>query len=692
MNDFNIPLYDRHTRGPLMQISKRLQFTIDAECDGSAARATTFTTAHSTVQTPLFMPVATCGALRNQTLETVRDIGYPVLLANTYHLMLRPGAQFFADYGGLHRFMQWNGSILTDSGGFQIFSLAKSFTLKDEGAYVKSYIDGSEFLLSPETCIAAQRAIGSDIMMVLDQCISSRAPKDECEIALERTARWAERSLSARGESAQSIFAIVQGGCFSDLRRRSAQQLTSLAFDGFAIGGLAVGESDEERKDTTELTAAQLPRELPRYLMGVGTPLDLLEAVHRGIDMCDCILPTSLAQQGAAWTSSGKLELRRGVYKHDESALDRACGCPTCATYSRAFLHHLVKCDEHFGAHLLSQHNLYFYKQLMQEMRSAVIGNRFPAYYREKKEAIGSEEREYPKKHPKGPKKPKNLTSHGNYELHKNAAGFFCIRDRATGEVMHSVNDPVREADDLYVQQLHPAEIFLSGGNVEYTVWDVGMGAASNAMALVFEAEKMIRDNGSIRPLHIVSFENDTDSLFLALKNAPLFTHVRHAAPRAILEKGKWQSADGLVNWHLLKGDFCTMMHSAQRPDAILYDMFSMRVAQDLWTYPHFKKVFELCSEKPAKLLTYSASTQVRSALLAAGFWVAKGAATGPKNDTTIAYSCREAVDTEASLLDREWLSRWERSSAQCAPEASAEECEKIRASVREHGQFTSNS
>ncbi len=674
-----------------MELSRRLAFTIDAECPHSSARAATFRTAHSTVQTPLFMPVATCGALRNQTLETVHDFGYPVLLANTYHLLLRPGARFFEEFGGLHRFMNWKGSILTDSGGFQIFSLAKSLTIKDEGAWVKSYIDGSRFLLSPESCIAAQRFIGSDIMMVLDQCISSRAPKDECRIATERTARWAERSLAARGDSAQSIFAIVQGGCFEDLRAQSAAQLSSLGFDGFAIGGLAVGESDEERKDTTAFTAALLPRNLPRYLMGVGTPLDLLEAVYRGVDMCDCILPTALAQQGAAWTSRGKIELRRGVYKNDDSALDHDCKCPTCVSYSRAFLHHLVKCDEHFGAHLLSQHNLFFYKKLMDTMRSAIIDGSFLSYYRQTKDALSAEESEYPKCHPKGPKKTKNIIMLGNFEIHKNSAGFFCVRDRQSGEVMHSVNEPAKEAEELYVAQIDPEKHLLKKTGTPFVVWDVGMGAASNVMALLHSVEAMIKTNREVlRPLLLSSFENDTDALGLVLKNPAVFPHIRHAAPHAILETGEWHHASGKLDWYLHNGDFREKMHEAAAPDVIIYDMFSMKSAPDLWSYTHFEKLFGLCAEKPAKLLTYSASTQVRSALLAAGFFVGKGISSGPKEETTIAYSGSDAFDATVQLLDHEWLGRWERSSAQCAEGLDDEECEAIMSRVRGHRQFQS--
>lgn len=676
-----------------MPLSRRLEFTIDAECPDSSARATTFRTGHSTVHTPLFMPVATCGALRNQTLETVCDYEYPILLANTYHLMLRPGPDFFADFGGLHRFMNWKGSILTDSGGFQIFSLAKTCTIRDEGVWVKSYIDGSRILLSPETCIAAQRAIGSDIMMVLDQCISTRAERIQCEHAVERTARWAERSLAARGDSAQSVFAIVQGACFSDLRARSAAQLTSLEFDGFAIGGLAVGESADERRNVCAFTASLLPRELPRYLMGVGTPLDLLDAVHSGVDMCDCILPTALAQQGAAWTSSGKLELRRGVYRTDEKPLDGACECGTCRNYSRAYLHHLVKSGEHFGAHLLSQHNLYFYKQLMLNMREAILSGNFLRYYNETKEALSSEEREYPKKHPKHPKKSKLILSRGRFEIYQNKAGFYTIRDIQHGEVMHSVNDPQREAGDLYLRQINLEKaLTVTEKTVPFVVWDVGMGAATNAMALVLEAERLLEEkNSALRPLEIISFENDTDALALALKNPSLFSHVRHAAPHMLLENGEWIHPGGQIRWVLVKGDFCETMSPCVQPDSIMYDMFSMKVESELWSYDLFGRIYEKCGGKAASLITYSASTQVRSALLAAGFFVAKGAASGPKTDTTIAFSQLSLLGPEFTLLDNEWLSRWERSDSQHADGLPEQESDDIKTRVRRHPQFNSH-
>ncbi|RYZ64701.1 MAG: tRNA guanosine(34) transglycosylase Tgt, partial [Proteobacteria bacterium] len=351
----------------------------------SEARAARFTTLHGVVETPIFMPVGTQATVKSQTVETLIEVGSNVLLANTYHLLLRPGPEVFQKMGGIHPFMNWNRPVLTDSGGFQIFSLPHSRKMNEEGAKFQSYVDGKMLLLSPEISIQMQKAIGSDIMMVLDQCIPSTADRSAAESAMQLTHRWAKRSLEARGDSPQSLFGIVQGACFEDLRRISASVLTEMPFDGFSIGGLAVGESKNQREDFTELTAKLLPENLPRYLMGVGTPIDLLEAVHRGVDMFDCILPSQLAQRGVAFTSEGKLQLRRTVYKFSEDRLDPDCVCRTCQTYSRAYLHHLHKAEETLGWHLIALHNLTFYHRLMREMREAILEDRFLAYYKSKR-------------------------------------------------------------------------------------------------------------------------------------------------------------------------------------------------------------------------------------------------------------------------------------------------------------------
>lgn len=357
----------------------RLGFKLEAEASNSQARAARLTTLHGEIQTPIFMPVGTQATVKGLTVDRLKDVGSRMLLANTYHLMLRPGPEVFAKFGGIHRFMNWNGPVLTDSGGFQIFSLPHSRNISEAGAKFQSYVDGKMHLLSPETSIAVQKAIGSDVMMVLDQCIPSTAPREEAVRAMELTHRWAKRSYDARGDSPQSLFGIVQGACFEDLRHRSVEALTSIPFDGYAIGGLAVGETKTQREDFTEITTRLLPRDLPRYLMGVGTPLDILEAVHRGVDMFDCILPSALAKRGTAFVSRGKMQLRRSAYKFAEEALDPACGCETCAHYSRAYLHHLTKTDEVLGWKLLSIHNLVFYHRMMAEIRAAIFDGSFAA-------------------------------------------------------------------------------------------------------------------------------------------------------------------------------------------------------------------------------------------------------------------------------------------------------------------------
>ncbi len=347
------------------------------------------------------MPVGTQATVKALSVDSLKSIGSQVLLANTYHLMLRPGVEVFEKFGGIHRFMNWDGPVLTDSGGFQIFSMENDRRITEEGADFRSYVDGKRFLLSPEKSIAVQRAINSDIMMVLDQCVPSTSDFATAEKALHLTTRWARRSLAARGESKQYLFAIAQGACFPELRRQSVEALCEMDFDGYAIGGLAVGESKAEREDFAELTASLLPTDRPRYLMGVGTPLDILEAVHRGVDMFDCIIPSSIAKRGTAFTSKGKMHLYRGAYKFSENALDPACTCNTCTHYSRAYIHHLIKSDEVLGWKLLAKHNIYFYHQFMKEMRAAILADQFHEYHRKHREQWAMGDEENPMKHPK---------------------------------------------------------------------------------------------------------------------------------------------------------------------------------------------------------------------------------------------------------------------------------------------------
>src|SRR6185295_11681541 len=362
-----------------------------------------------------------------------------LLLANTYHLLLRPGVEVFKKFSGIHRFMNWEGPILTDSGGFQIFSLPHSREMNEAGASFKSYIDGKTLLLSPESSIAMQQTIGSDIMMVLDQCIPASAAHAQAQAAMELTHRWAVRALSAHGDKPAALFGIVQGGCHRDLRKASAEFLRELPFDGLAIGGLAVGETHAERYDLTEWVAEHLPTNRPRYLMGVGTPIDLLESVHRGVDMFDCIIPTQLAQRGVAFTSHGKLKLRRSLYKLREEAIDARCDCQTSKQYSRAYLHHLVKSKEVLGWHLLGLHNLTFYHRLMREMRESILRNDFRSYYEEKRPDLVRIDNENPG-HPPRKAKPAPAAHLGDYEIHRSVQGFFSMRQISSGEVMHSVS------------------------------------------------------------------------------------------------------------------------------------------------------------------------------------------------------------------------------------------------------------
>ena len=372
----------------------QLPFTVSAVDPGSRARRGTVTTAHGRIETPAFMAVGTRATVTGLTPADLTAMGAQVVLATTYHLMLRPGPELFRRVGGIHGFMGWSGPVLTDSGGYQIFSLDGDRTLTEDGARFRGYTDQRIHLLSPERSIAMQTAIGSDIMMVLDVCVDSRSDLATTRAAMERTHRWALRSLAARERERpdQALFAIVQGGVIPELRRESAAGLTEHPFDGFAIGGLAVGDARGEREDVTHFSAELLPAERPRYLMGVGTPPDLLQAILAGVDMFDCVLPTHLAWQGTAFTSTGRVRLTRGPNAISDDPLDAACGCPTCRTASRAYLHHLFKCDEPLGPRLLAVHNLHHYHSLMAGARRAIEEGTYASFARAKLEAIDRHE------------------------------------------------------------------------------------------------------------------------------------------------------------------------------------------------------------------------------------------------------------------------------------------------------------
>lgn len=361
-----------------------LKFELQAQDPQSRARAARITLPRGVVQTPVFMPVGTFATVKTLAAHDMEALGAQIMLGNTYHLLMRPGAEVFRRMGGIHGLMNWKKPVLTDSGGYQIFCLPNSRTITEDGAVFRSYTDGAKILLSPETSIGMQEAINSDIMMVLDECVPSTSPESELKRAMALTHRWALRSLAARTKpDTQALFAIIQGGTDADLRKQSADFLTQHPFDGFAIGGLAVGESKAEREDMTELVTELMPHDRPRYLMGVGTPIDLLEAIRRGVDMFDCIIPTKHAQQGVAFTSRGKISTYRAVYKFRDEPLDPACDCHTCVNYSMAYIHHLSKCQEPLGWRLLAQHNVRYYVNLMAAARQAILEGRYMEFYRQ---------------------------------------------------------------------------------------------------------------------------------------------------------------------------------------------------------------------------------------------------------------------------------------------------------------------
>src|SRR5688500_8593174 len=337
------------------------------------------------IRTPAFMPLGTAGTVKAMKPEDVRATGADVILGNTYHLMLRPGAERVARLGGLHTFMNWPHPILTDSGGYQVMSLADLRKLSEDGVEFRSHLDGSKHMLTPERSMEIQRLLGSDIVMAFDECPRTDRPRDEIAASMERSMRWARRSrdaFDAGGEHAEgtALFGIQQGALDEELRGRSAEALRGIGFDGYAVGGLAVGEGQEAMFATLDFAARQLPDDAPRYLMGVGKPDDLVGAVERGMDMFDCVLPTRSGRNGQAFTWAGPLNLRNAQHAEDAGPLDPRCACPTCAQYSRAYLHHLHKAGEILGAMLVTEHNLAFYQQLMQAMRKAIAAGQLTQF------------------------------------------------------------------------------------------------------------------------------------------------------------------------------------------------------------------------------------------------------------------------------------------------------------------------
>jgi queuine tRNA-ribosyltransferase len=325
-----------------------------------------------TVETPAFMPVGTYGTVKAMTPEEVRGIGAEIILGNTFHLWLRPGVEVIQAHGDLHDFMHWDGPILTDSGGFQVWSLGKLRKIKEEGVHFRSPIDGAKVFMGPEESMAVQRALGSDIVMIFDECTPYPADESTARFSMELSLRWAQRSREAHADNPAALFGIVQGGMYPHLRGESLAGLTDIGFDGYAIGGLSVGEPKEDMLQVLEALEPQLPADRPRYLMGVGTPEDLIDGVLRGVDMFDCVMPTRNARNGHLFTSHGDLRIKNAVHRHDTGPLDSECDCYTCQNYSRAYLHHLYRANEILGARLHTIHNLRFYQRLMQGMRAAI--------------------------------------------------------------------------------------------------------------------------------------------------------------------------------------------------------------------------------------------------------------------------------------------------------------------------------
>jgi queuine tRNA-ribosyltransferase len=355
--------------------------------DPSGARLGRLLTAHGAVDTPVFMPVGTAATVKGLPQGALESLGVQILLANTYHLYLRPGHELIRRMGGLHRFMSWENAILTDSGGYQVFSLADLRKMTDEGVWFRSHLDGSEHLLTPEKAAEIQLALGSDVAMVLDECIETPAPRAAAEEALQRTTEWARRArryfseyASRNGNPAQLQFGIVQGATFADLRRESARELVELDFAGYAVGGLAVGEPHELTCEMTSEVTAYLPNDRPRYLMGVGKPEDLPDYVRLGIDMMDCVLPTRAGRHGCLYTSQGRVLIRNARYAEDSRPIDESCSCEVCARYSRAYLRHLYLAGELLSATLNTHHNVHFYLALMKRIREAIAAGKLAEF------------------------------------------------------------------------------------------------------------------------------------------------------------------------------------------------------------------------------------------------------------------------------------------------------------------------
>lgn len=666
-----------------------LSFSILAT-DGKA-RAGCLTTAHGVVQTPAFMPVGTRAAVTGLTSHELRELGAEMILGNTYHLALRPGPEAMRQLGGLHRFMGWDRGILTDSGGFQIFSLAQDRVVTEDGARFRSYVDGREHLLTPESSIEVQEALGSDVMMVLDVCPPSSAPPAEVEAAMQRTHRWALRSLAARRSGAQALFAIVQGGLSLAWRAQSAEFLAQHAFDGFAIGGVAVGDARSQRSEVIAAAAERLPPQRPRYLMGVGTPPEMLLAIAQGVDMFDCVLPTSLAFQGTAFTSTGRVRLPRMEHRLADVPLDANCTCATCRSHPRSYLHHLMKSRESLLPRLLAVHNLHHYLELMRQARAAIQAGHYAAFLRTTLAAIDRHEHDASARAP-GRRAEPSVTSEAppaspaapaaRFEIVTTTSGAPSVLDREVGEVMHPGLGAAAEAEQLYVAQSRLAARLAEGG-APLVLFDVGLGGAANALAAIRCARAA--PAGS-RRLLVYSFERDLGALALAASvdgAARLqWSAADRSAALALLEHGAYEEPQ--FHWQLLAGDALGALARAPEPaDVVFWDPWSPRSNGELWTARAFATLREHCA-LGAVLFTYSRATAVRSALLLAGFHVGAGAVVGTKETTAAAL----APALPEQPLDRRWLERLQRSSAALPSDVAAADVPAALLRIAAHPQF----
>jgi len=372
-------------------VEAAINFRVTSRDPASAARSGEILTPHGVVPTPIFMPVGTQATVKAMTPDELTEVGARIILGNTYHLYLRPGHELIQKLGGLHAFMQWHGPILTDSGGFQVFSLGELRKISEDGVKFQSHIDGSRHFISPEKSIEIQEALGADIMMCFDECPPSPGDFAYVEKSLEMTTRWARRCHEAKKAAGQALFGIIQGGIFPELRKRSMEQLLEIGFDGYALGGVSVGEEKSRMLEVMSFSAPLFPEDKPRYVMGIGTPEDLIEGIYNGYDMFDCVMPTRNARNGMLFTSFGRVNIKRGEYLDDQSPLDPECSCYVCRTFSRAYLRHLFRCGEILSARLNTHHNLHYYLNLMNSAREAITAGRFSSF---RKEFYAKRERE----------------------------------------------------------------------------------------------------------------------------------------------------------------------------------------------------------------------------------------------------------------------------------------------------------